>query len=95
MTEEQRREDPLWVFAEAYNTLILDARAFRNPIPQVSGLSPQQNMAAYVDRKLFVHNLGHAAAAYFGYRHDPSLTYLWQAVAVPEVRAAAEAAMWE
>jgi mannitol-1-phosphate 5-dehydrogenase len=95
MTEEQRAEDPLWVFAEAYNTLILDELAFRNPIPRVPGLSPKRNMAAYVDRKLFIHNLGHAAVAYLGYLHDPTLTYIRQAVAVPPVRAAAEAAMWE
>ena len=33
-------------------------------------------MAAYVDRKLFVHNLGHAAVAYLGFLHDPALSYL-------------------
>ncbi|MHB0939493.1 MAG: mannitol dehydrogenase family protein [Armatimonadota bacterium] len=95
MTEEQKAEDLLWVFAEAYNTLILDEVAFLNPIPKVAGLSPKGNMAAYVDRKLFIHNLGHAAVAYLGYLHDPTLTYIWQAVAVPSVREAAEAAMWE
>jgi len=95
MTDEQKAEDPLWVFAEAYNTLILDELAFRNPIPAVPGLSPKRNMAAYVDRKLFIHNLGHAAVAYLGYLHDPALAYIWQAVAVPAVREAAESAMWE
>ena len=95
MTEEQKAEDLLWVFAEAYNTLILDEVAFLNPIPKVSGLSPKGNMAAYVDRKLFIHNLGHAAVAYLGYLHDPTMTCIWQAVAVPPVREAAEAAMWE
>jgi len=95
MTEEQRAEDLLWVFAEAYHTLILDARAFRNPIPEVPGLSPKQNMAAYVDRKLFIHNLGHAAVAYLGYLFNPDYTYIWQAVSEPAVREAAKAAMWE
>jgi mannitol-1-phosphate 5-dehydrogenase len=95
MTEAQRQVDPLLVFAEAYNQLILDAAAFKNPIPAVPGLSPKENMTAYVDRKLFVHNLGHAAVAYLGYQADPSLTYIWQVTGIPEVRAAAEAAMWE
>lgn len=95
MTEAQRREDPLWVFAEAYHHLILDGTAFRNPIPVVPGLVPKRNMAAYVDRKLFIHNLGHAAVAYHGYQFDPYLTYIWQAVEQPAVREAAEAAMWE
>lgn len=31
-------------------------------------------MTAYVDRKLFVHNLGHAAVSYLGYQYDPYLT---------------------
>jgi len=95
MTAEHRHEDPLWVFAEAYNTLILDAVAFKGEIPQVPGLSPQQNMEAYVDRKIFIHNLGHAAVAYLGYLHDPAMIYIWQAVNVPAVRAAAAAAMGE
>ncbi len=95
MTEAQRAEDPLWVFAEAYNHLILDGTAFKNPIPAVPELDPKRNMAAYVDRKLFIHNLGHAAVAYGGYLHDPSLSYIWQATAIPTVRDAAYAAMWE
>ena len=95
MTEAQRRQDPLWVFAEAYNNLILDACAFRNPIPPVEGLSPKENMTAYVDRKLFIHNLGHAAVAYLGYVHDPTLSYIWQVTEIPAVREAARAAMWE
>ena len=95
MTAAQRQQDPLWVFAEAYNNLILDANAFKNPIPDVPGLAPKQNMAAYVDRKLFIHNLGHAAVAYLGFLHDPSLTCIWQVTGIPEVRAAAKAAMWE
>lgn len=95
LTEAQRREDPLLVCAEAYNTLILDALAFRNAIPQIAGLYPTPHMAAYVDRKLFIHNLGHAAAAYLGYQYDASLTYIWQAMAVPTVRIAVQAAMEE
>ena len=95
MTDAQRAEDALWVFAEAYNQLILDGAAFKNPIPDVPGLEPKCNMAAYVDRKLFIHNLGHAAVAYGGYLHDPAMAYIWQAMEAPAVRAGARAAMWE
>jgi len=95
MTEAQRREDPLAVYAEAYNQLILDANAFKNPIPTVPGLAPKRNMAAYVDRKLFIHNLGHAAVAYFGFLADRKLSYIWQAVEIAAVSDAARAAMWE
>jgi mannitol-1-phosphate 5-dehydrogenase len=95
MPETVRQRDPLVVYAEAYNTLPVDAKAFRGPIPTVPGLDPKQNMAAHVDRKSFIHNLGHAACAYRGYVLDPSLEYLWQVVRIPELRVAAKAAMWE
>lgn len=78
MREEDIEKDPLWVFAEEYNTLIVDKKGFKNPIPSLKGLKPVQNIRAYVDRKLFIHNLGHAAAAYHGYRHNPSATYIWE-----------------
>jgi mannitol-1-phosphate 5-dehydrogenase len=95
MPEAVKQRDPLVIYAEAYNTLPVDAKAFRGAIPEVPGLDPKQNMAAHVDRKSFIHNLGHAACAYRGYAHDPSLQYVWQVVRIPELRAAAKAAMWE
>ncbi len=95
MPEEVRRRDPLVLYAEAYNTLILDAKGFRNAIPDVPGLDPKQNMAAYVDRKAFIHNCGHAAAAYLGHVANTDATYMWEAVADEGVREAARRAMWE
>ncbi len=95
MPEEVRREDPLLVYAEAYNTLICDARGFRNAIPPVPGLDPKENMAAYVDRKLFVHNLGHACCAYFAHLEAPEMDYIWQAAEHPLIGEAARRAMWE
>jgi mannitol-1-phosphate 5-dehydrogenase len=95
MPEEARRQDPLLLYAEAYNTLILDAKAFKNPIPDVPGLDPKQNMAAYVDRKAFIHNCGHAACAYLGYLANPAWRYTWQAVADERVQEATRTVMWE
>jgi mannitol-1-phosphate 5-dehydrogenase len=85
MTKKDMEEDPLQVFAEPYNTLILDKKAFKNPIPEIVGLAPKENMKAWVDRKLFIHNLGHAAAAYLGYQHNPEFVYLYEALEVPEI----------
>ena len=93
--EAARREDPLVIYAEAYNTLILDAKGFRNPIPAVAGLDPKENMAAYVDRKAFIHNLGHAACAYLQHLAAPGSVYVWEAMENGEVRRATKAAMWE
>lgn len=95
MTAEQRQGDPLRVFAEAYNTLIVDKQAFLCGVPNVPGLEAKSNMAAYVDRKLFIHNLGHAVAAYLGHLFLPTATYLWEAIESPPVRTATAAAMWE
>ncbi|HBE42714.1 MAG TPA: mannitol-1-phosphate 5-dehydrogenase [Bacteroidales bacterium] len=78
-------KDPLVVFAEPYNTLILDGKGFKNPIPQVKGLAPKSNIKAWVDRKAFIHNLGHAAAAYYGYLLYPDAVYMYEVLDHKEV----------
>ena len=86
MLKKDMDEDILQVFAEPYNTLILDKMAFRNPIPEIDGLAPKENMKAWVDRKLFIHNLGHATAAYLGFLAHPSATFLYEVLADNQVR---------
>ena len=78
MLMKDTEEDLLQVFAEPYNTLILDKRAFKNPIPEIEGFAPKENMKAWVDQKLFIHNLGHAAAVYLGYLAHPDAIYLYE-----------------
>lgn len=78
MKDEDIRRDPLWVFAEEYNSLILDRKGFKNPVPDIFGAHPVDNIDAYVDRKLFIHNFGHAAAAYLGYARNPDWIFLWE-----------------
>ncbi|MDO8952567.1 MAG: hypothetical protein Q7U86_08070 [Draconibacterium sp.] len=85
MPKKDMEADILQVFAEPYNTLILDKKAFKNPIPEIKGLAPKENMKAWVDCKLFIHNLGHAATAYLGYNFNPGFVYLYEALAVPEI----------
>jgi mannitol-1-phosphate 5-dehydrogenase len=85
MPKEKEVKDPLLVYAEPYNTLILDKNGFKNPIPQVPGLSPKENIKAWVDLKAFVHNLGHAAAAYFGFYRYPERIYLYEVLYDPFV----------
>jgi mannitol-1-phosphate 5-dehydrogenase len=71
-------KDPLVVFAEPYNTLILDGKGFKSPIPSVKGLAPKTNIKAWVDRKAFIHNLGHATAAYYGHYLHPGMIYMYE-----------------
>lgn len=85
MQKTDMEEDPLQVFTEAYNTLILDKNGFKNPIPEVDGLAPKENMKAWVDRKLFIHNLGHATVAYLGYCHNPEFRFIYEALDMPEL----------
>lgn len=85
MQKKDIQEDILQVFAEPYNTLILNKKGFRNPIPAIKGLAPKENMKAWVDRKLFIHNLGHSVVAYVGYIHNPGFVYLYEALAIPEI----------
>jgi mannitol-1-phosphate 5-dehydrogenase len=81
MSEKEVQEDVLKVYAEPYNTLILDKKGFRNVLPEVKGLAPKENMKAWVDRKSFIHNLGHASAAYYGYFLHPEATFMWEVLA--------------
>jgi mannitol-1-phosphate 5-dehydrogenase len=76
MRKEDLTRDPLLLYAEEYETLIAGRDGFRGPLPDIPGLFLAGSMNAYVDRKLFIHNLGHAAAAYLGYGEAPSLRFL-------------------
>lgn len=95
MPDEYRKKDPLLVWAEAYNTLYVAKDGFIGDIPQVEGVIARSNFDAYVDQKLFVHNLGHAVTAYIGYLVDPKNIYIWSAIENEVVRGIVESAMWE
>ena len=72
MTAADLTKDPLVLHAEEYNTLILDRKGFKNNVLEFPEIKTVENIAAWVDRKLFIHNLGHAASAYLGYQKHPS-----------------------
>ena len=85
MPLSEMEKDPLMVFAEPYNSLILDQKGFKSSIPEVKGLSPKANIKAWVDRKAFIHNLGHATAAYYGYFLHSGMIYMYEVLDDPEV----------
>jgi mannitol-1-phosphate 5-dehydrogenase len=96
MRKEDLASDPLVLFAEEYETLIVDKRGFKGPIPDIEALCPVEPIEAYVDRKLFIHNLGHAAAAYLGYRALASgvrTATIPRALALPGIEAGVRQAM--
>lgn len=95
MTEKDLKNDPLVIFAEAYNELILDKKGFRNPIPNVKGLAPKENIRAWVDRKAFIHNLGHATAVYYGNYLHPEKVFLFELLADRQVLEFTQSVMQE
>ncbi len=90
-TPELQDGDALRVCVEAYASLPVDEAAFKAGIPAIRGIKPYSPFSFYVERKLYIHNMGHALAAYLGdyYGH----TYIWEAVNAPVIREAAHSAM--
>lgn len=88
---EVRARDPLEVWGEAYSAIVADRLAFLGPAPAVAGLELHDCFEAYVERKLYVHNLGHAACACLGFLRRCRL--IAEAMDVPEVAAETAAVM--
>lgn len=63
--------DSLAVCAEPYSELPVDAKGFR-PIgceyPPIAGLVPFSPFSYFIERKLLIHNMGHALMAYMGWQ---------------------------
>jgi mannitol-1-phosphate 5-dehydrogenase len=93
MDEVERARDPLLVVAEDYHRLPVDRAGFVGEIPHVPALVPASPFIAYVERKLYVHNLGHAVAAYLGYLRGCAT--IPEAMSVAEVCEIVEGAMEE
>jgi len=71
----------------------LDKNGFKGDIPEVKGLSPKENIKAWVDRKAFIHNLGHATVAYVGSFRHPQATFIYEVLEDPKVHDFAKAVM--
>lgn len=95
MPKEVTEKDPLIVYGEAYDTLIIDKAAYLGPIPEIPQIKAVDPISAYVDRKLYIHNLGHAAVAYLGYLLHPEYRYLYEALQDPALYQMARQAMSE
>ncbi|MFA7370601.1 MAG: mannitol-1-phosphate 5-dehydrogenase [Sphaerochaetaceae bacterium] len=76
MVPIQTKSDPLVIRAEPHNDLFVNREAFLNPIPPVADLKGVSPMEAYGDRKLYIHNMGHATAAYLGFKKHSELTLI-------------------
>ena len=91
--EHVKHRDPLVLYAEAFNTLIVDRTAFIGDPPRVEHVQAKANIHAYFDRKFFTLNTGHAITAYLG--HLSGHTYIWEAIRDANLQKFVEGAMWE
>ena len=92
-TPEQKAADPTLIVAEPYKVLPVDRDAFVGPVPDIVGMHPVSPFTAYVERKLYIHNAGHAMLGYMGYRQGH--TYGYQALPDPPIYALLHQALSE
>lgn len=83
-TPEMTKGDILRVCVEPYCNLIVDKDAFKGEIPAIENMSAYPKFQLYIERKLFIHNMGHSMTAYFG--NLKGYEYIWQAIEDAEVR---------
>ena len=92
-TEEMKDGEPMRVCVERYGFLPVDKAAFKGELPAIKNMVPCEPFDFYIKRKLYVHNMGHATCAYLG--DLLGLEYIYQAIAVPQIRILVQNAMQE
>ena len=63
---ESATNDPLEVTVETFSEWIVDKTQFKGALPTIPGMELTDNLMAFVERKLFTLNTGHAITAYLG-----------------------------
>ncbi|MEA9389961.1 mannitol-1-phosphate 5-dehydrogenase [Acerihabitans sp. TG2] len=63
---EAGTQDPLAVTVETFSEWIVDKTQFKGQPPAIAGMELTDNLMAFVERKLFTLNTGHAITAYLG-----------------------------
>lgn len=86
-----RSENPIDVAVERFYEWNVEEKAFVGPAPKVDGMNMADNLLAYIERKLFTLNTGHAITAYLG--KMKGCTTITDSIAVPEVYETVHAAM--
>lgn len=93
MTTEMQEGNPLRVWVEPFCQLPVDKAAFKGDIPAIKNMVPFAPFDFYIQRKLFMHNMGHATVAYLGFLKG--VTYIWEAVSDSGIRLIALRALQE
>lgn len=91
MTPQMQEGNVLRVCVEEYGELPVDKDGFKGEIPVIKNMHPFSPFSFYIQRKLFIHNMGHALTAYLG--KLKGYEYIWQAIEDPYIKLAAIRAM--
>ncbi|CAE1140900.1 mannitol-1-phosphate 5-dehydrogenase [Serratia sp. Tan611] len=86
-------DDPLAVTVETFSEWIVDQTQFKGAPPAIAGMELTDNLMAFVERKLFTLNTGHAITAYLG--QQAGLQTIRDAILDPAVRLVVKGAMVE
>ncbi len=68
LTPELRAQDPSLMVVEPYKELPVDRNGFVGEPPEVVGMIPYAPFSFFTERKLYIHNAGHAILCYLGYQ---------------------------
>lgn len=88
-----RTENPIDVVVEEYFEWDVERSGFIGEPPAIPGMTLVDDLMAYIERKLFTLNTGHAITAYLGCLRGYST--IAEAIAVPEIREIVSSAMKE
>ena len=88
---EANADNILRIAVEEYGVLPVDRDAFVGEVPEIKNVVPFSPFHFYIERKLYIHNMGHAISAYLGdyLGHE----YICTAIADPAIRLCAQSAM--
>ncbi|MBR1395969.1 MAG: mannitol-1-phosphate 5-dehydrogenase [Selenomonadaceae bacterium] len=64
----QKNDEKLLVKVEEFCEWDVDSKGFVGEKPQINGMTIVDNLSAYIERKLFTVNTGHASIAYLAYQ---------------------------
>ncbi|WP_065647846.1 mannitol-1-phosphate 5-dehydrogenase [Pantoea eucrina] len=90
---EAGSSDPLEVTVETFSEWIVDKTQFKGTLPAIPGMELTDNLMAFVERKLFTLNTGHAITAYLGKLAGHAT--IRDAILDSRIRAVVEGAMQE
>ena len=88
-----RTDNPIDVVVEAFYEWNVEEKSFVGEVPHIAGMNLADNLIAYIERKLFTLNTGHAITAYIGKLRGKAT--IDESIADEEIFAIVKAAMQE